>query len=102
MCGVVEIWARGSRGWKREEAEETRKFCLTRSGSDLGFKRAVLFSGGGGGVKDAEEWRESWFSFFVLLRRSEEWCESFWGFSVFWRERFWLFGEGLLLGAFFF
>ena len=58
MCGVVEIWARGSRGWKREEAEETRKFCLTRSGSDLGFKRAVLFSGGGGGVKDAEEWRD--------------------------------------------
>ena len=45
MCGVVEIWARGSRGWKGEEAEETRNFCLTRSGSDLGFKRAVLFSG---------------------------------------------------------
>ena len=45
MCGVVEIWARGSRGWKREEAEETRNFCLTCSGSDLGFKRAVLFSG---------------------------------------------------------
>ena len=77
MCGVVEIWARGSRGWKREEAEETRNFCLTRSGSDLGFKRAILFSGGGGGVKEAEEWHESWFSFFVLLRRSEEWCESF-------------------------
>ena len=52
VCGVVEIWARGSRGWKREEA---RNFCLTRSGSDLGFKRAVLFSGGGGGMKEAEE-----------------------------------------------
>uniref|UniRef100_A0A7N2R4B3 Wings apart-like protein C-terminal domain-containing protein n=1 Tax=Quercus lobata TaxID=97700 RepID=A0A7N2R4B3_QUELO len=36
--------ARGSRGSKEEEAEETRNFCLTRSGSDLGFKRAVLFS----------------------------------------------------------
>ena len=43
------------------------------------------------------------YCFFKLrLRRSgygvkeaEEWCESFWGFSVFWRERFWLFGEGL-------
>ena len=45
MCGVVEIWARGSRGWKGEEAEETKKICLTRSGSDLGFKWAVLFSG---------------------------------------------------------
>ena len=50
------------------------------------------------------------YCFFKLrLRRSgygvkeaEEWCESFWGFSVFWRERFWLFGEGLLLGVFFF
>ena len=50
------------------------------------------------------------YCFFKLrLRRSgygvkeaEEWCESFWSFSVFWRERFWLFGEGLLLGAFFF
>ncbi|KAL0006322.1 hypothetical protein SO802_013883 [Lithocarpus litseifolius] len=52
--GVVEIWARGSRGWKREEAKETRNFCLTRSGSDLGFKRALLFSGSGGGVKEAE------------------------------------------------
>ena len=45
VCGVVEIWARGSRGWKREQAEETTNFCLTRSSSDLGFKRAVLFSG---------------------------------------------------------
>ena len=45
VCGVVEIWARGSTGWKREEAEETRNFRLTCSGSDLGFKRAVLFSG---------------------------------------------------------
>ena len=67
MCGVVEIWARGSRGWKREEAEETRNFFLTRSGSYLGFKRVVLFSGGGGGVKEVEEWRKGWFSFFVLL-----------------------------------
>ena len=25
-----------------------------------------------------------------------------WGFSVFWRERFWLFGEGFKLGVFFF
>ena len=55
MCGVVEISGRGSRGWKREEAEETINFCLTRSGSDLGFKRAVLFSGGCGGMKEAEE-----------------------------------------------
>ena len=43
----------------------------------VGFKRAVLFSGGGGGVKEAEKWCENWFSFFILLQRSEEWCESF-------------------------
>ena len=28
-------------------------------------------------MKEAEEWRESWFSFFVLLQRSKEWRESF-------------------------
>ena len=84
VCGVVEIWARGSRGWKREEAEETRNFCLTRSGSDLGFKRAVLFSGFAICVAMVEVRHEGsrgsrgegmsfclgWFSFFVLLRQS--------------------------------
>ena len=51
-----------AKGWKREEAEETRNFCLTRSGSNLGFKQAVLFSGFAicgrwwrFGVKEAEE-----------------------------------------------
>ena len=81
MCGVVEIWARGSKGWKREEAEETKIFCQTRSGSDLAFKRAVLFSGFAICVAVMEVRREGsrgegvsfflgWFSFFVLLRRS--------------------------------
>ena len=36
------------------------------------------------------------------MKEAEEWCESFWGFSVFYRERLWLFGEVSLLGAFFF
>ena len=84
VCGVVEIWARGSRGWKREQAEETRNFCLTRSSSDLGIKRAVLFSGFAICVAVVEVRREGsrgsrgegvsfclgWFSSFVLFRRS--------------------------------
>ena len=84
MCGVVEIWAIGSRGWKREEAKETRNFCLTRFGSNLGFKQAILFSGLAICVAVVEVRREGsrgsrgegvsfclgWFSFFVLLRRS--------------------------------
>ena len=82
VCGVVVIWARGSRGWKREEAKETGNFCLTRSGSDLGFKRVVLFSGFAICVAVVDVRREGsrgsrgegvscclgWFSFFVLLR----------------------------------
>ena len=51
-----------------------------------------LYGGDGG---------SAWRKFFVSVKEAEEWCESFWGFSIFWRERFWLFGEGLLLGAFF-
>ena len=82
MCGVVRFRQEEvARGWKREEAEETRNFRLTCSGSDLGFKRAVLFSGFAICVAVVEVRREGskgegvsfflgWFSFFVLLRRS--------------------------------